>query len=74
MDDDRWWLHLYVMLSRATSLDDLLLLRAPEPEFLLRGPPKDLLKALQDFATRVEGCRETAKTLANNLGLHRFLR
>ena len=74
MDDDKWWLHLYVMLSRATSLDDLLLLRAPEPEFLLRGPPKDLLKALQDFATRVEGCRKTAKTLANKLGLHRFLR
>ena len=27
--DDHWWLHLYVMLSRVTCLEDLLLLRPP---------------------------------------------
>jgi hypothetical protein len=73
MDDDRWWLHLYVMLSRATSLDDLLLLRAPGPEFLLRGPPKDLQQKLRIFASRVEACRERALGLAADLGLDKFL-
>ena len=74
MDDPTWWLHLYVMLSRATTLDDLLLLRAPEPEFLLRGPPPDLQAALETFAQRVETCRQTAAALAHELGLQQFLR
>ena len=65
--------HLYVMLSRATTLDDLLLLRAPAPEFLLRGPPKDLQTALKLFAKRVERCRVDATALAQDLGLQRFL-
>ena len=73
MNDDTWWLHLYVMLSRATAFDDLLLLRAPEPEFLLRGPPKDLQTALKLFAKRVEQCRLDAAALAQDLGLQRFL-
>ena len=73
MDDETWWLHLYVMLSRATTLDDLLLLRAPEPEFLLRGPPKGLQTALKFFAKRVERCRLDAAALAQELGLQRFL-
>ena len=73
MDDDTWWLHLYVMLSRATTLDDILLLRAPGPEFLLRGPPKDLQTALKLFAQRVEQCRLDAAALARDLGLQRFL-
>ena len=49
MEDDAWWLHLYVMISRATKLDDLLLLRAPPESFLLRGPPEDLLRQLDVF-------------------------
>ena len=36
MEDDDWWMHLYVMLSRATSLDDVLLLRALEADFSKR--------------------------------------
>ena len=74
MDDNNWWLHLYVMLSRATTLDDLLLLRAPKPEFLLHGPPADLRKQLQKFAVRVDRCRSTATKLAEELGLASFLR
>ena len=42
MLDETWWVHLYVMLSRATKLEDLLLLRPPEAKFLERGPPKNL--------------------------------
>ena len=53
MHDDDWWLHLYVMLSRATSLDDILLVRPPEASFLLRGPPTNLRRRLELFRTRI---------------------
>ena len=53
-EDDDWWLDLYVMLSRATRIEDLLLIRAPAAEFLLRGPPKGLKKQLLKFARRTE--------------------
>ena len=46
MKDDDYWLHMYVMLSRATSIDDILLTRAPDASFLLRGPPPDLARRL----------------------------
>ena len=49
-DDDDWWLDLYVMLSRATRLEDLLLMRAPPATFLLRGPPASLRLQLDKFA------------------------
>jgi hypothetical protein len=73
-EDDDWWLDLYVMLSRATRLDDLLLMRAPELSFFLSGPPKSLKKQLQGFARRTERCRKTALQLARELGLDHFLR
>ncbi len=53
-EDDDWWLDLHVMLSRATRLDDLLLVRAPEPSFFLKGSPQSLKKQLQGFARRTE--------------------
>ena len=74
MDEDTWWLHLYVMLSRATDLDDLLVIRGPPAEFLSRGPPADLREHLQAFAHRTQKCREHAERLALDLGLSRFLR
>ena len=37
-EDDDWWLDLYVMLSRATKLEDLLLVRAPDLDFFAKGP------------------------------------
>ena len=36
-DVDNYWLHLYVMLSRATSSDNLLMIRDPGLDFLTRG-------------------------------------
>ena len=68
-----WWLELYVMLSRATRLDDLLLLRAPPSSWLLQGPPPDLKKNLQAFASRTAGCRARAEKLARELGFSNFL-
>jgi len=73
-EDDDWWLDLYVMLSRATRLDDLLLLRGPDLEFFAKGPPKTLQKQLAKFARRTENCRQRAEHIARELGLAAFLR
>ena len=47
MSDDSWWFHLYVMLSRATRMQDLLLLSPPPRDLLERGPPSAILRALE---------------------------
>ena len=72
-DDDDWWLDLYVMLSRATRMEDLLLMRAPPADFLLRGPPADLREQLNRFLVRAEQCREDALELIADLGFSEFL-
>lgn len=71
-EDDDWWLDLYVMLSRATRLEDLLLLRAPPVSFLLRGPPANIKKQLAKFAQRTEACRTRAAEIAAELGFTEF--
>ncbi|CAL1136632.1 unnamed protein product [Cladocopium goreaui] len=53
LDDDNWWLHLYVMFSRVTSLSDLLLFRPPPRELLERGPPAGIAKRLEAFQERL---------------------
>ena len=60
MDDDDWWVNLYVMLSRATRLDDLVLLRAPDIKFLERGPPKNLLRMMKRFEKHLKRGRDEA--------------
>ena len=70
--DDDWWLDLYVMLSRATRLEDLLLLRGPPSSFLLRGPPADMKQQLASFSARAEVCRASARELAMQLGFDEF--
>ena len=72
-DDGDWWLDIYVMLSRATRLTDLLLLRRPPVSFLLQGPPKDLQKRLNAFTRRASLCRETAQQLVGELGFQALL-
>jgi len=72
--DGDWWLHIYVMVSRATSIRDLLLLRAPESDWLLRGPPENLRQRLQLFRARVGLCHSAAKGFAENLGFAKYLR
>ena len=56
-DDDDWWLHLYVMFSRVTSLSDLLLLRPPPRELLERGPPAAVAERLKELQERATVCR-----------------
>ena len=74
MKEDNWWLHLYVMLSRATSLEDLLLLRAPSVDFLLRDPPADLRARLEIFQRHADATRTRAGRLVQTLDSSAFLR
>ena len=69
MDDDVWWLHLYVMFSRATRMSDMLLLRPPPRELLERGPPANVRTQLQRFADRADVCRQGAAQIAHELGM-----
>ena len=70
---DNWWLHLYVMLSRATSARDIVLVRAPDVDFLTQGPPADLAARLRTFQSRTAACRNEALGIARDLGLQEFL-
>ena len=56
---DDHWLSVYVMLSRATSLDDLLLLRLPDLSFFGQGPPPYLREFLE-MLHRAGGPRQEA--------------
>ena len=69
LSEDDFWLHLYVMLSRATSVADILLARPPPSAFLGRGPPAGLAAALRRFAARTQACRKQAGLLAKEFGL-----
>ena len=73
-EDDDWWLDLYVMLSRATRLEDLLLMRAPPLSFFAQGPPKTLRTQLAKSAARTNDCRKKAMQIAKELGLAGFVR
>ena len=72
-DMGSFWLHLYVMLSRATSSENLLMLRDPGVDFLTTGPPPDLAARLRTFDARTKRCRVAAEQLARDLGLASFL-
>ena len=63
MQEDTWWFHLYAMFSRATKMEDMLLLRPPSKELLERGPPQNILAALRRF----EAKRVTIETEATEL-------
>ena len=69
MSDETWWFHLYVMLSRATRMKDMLLLRPPPRELLERGPPKAILQALHRFVDLEERSVAEATQLCRELGL-----
>ena len=49
LSDDTWWLNLYVMFSRVTRMEDMLLLRPPPRALLEQGPPASVRQALQRF-------------------------
>ena len=67
--DDEWWLNLYVMFSRVTRMDDMLLLRPPPRELLERGPPVSVREALRRFERVDAQTVEGALRKAHELGL-----
>ena len=68
MTEDIYWLNFYVMLSRATSLSRLLIMRPPDRNFFARGPPPALQKALQTLAAKIEASRTPALERAQEFG------
>ena len=70
MNDDNWWLNLYVMFSRVTKMSDLLLLRPPPREILERGPPPNVKKQLEKFETRIAASINRAETTARRFGFN----
>ena len=64
MKDADWWLHLYVMFSRATCMADMLLLRPPPRKLLEGGPPPAVKKALEKFEERQTATVQKALELA----------
>ena len=69
MTDETWWFHLYVTLSRATRMEDLLLLRPPPKDLLERGPPAAILRALQRFIHLERDSVAEATQLCSDLGI-----
>ena len=67
--DAEWWLHLYVMLSRATCMEDMLLLRPPPRELLEAGPPAEVKAALVQFEAKIADSSEAAAVLAQSMGM-----
>jgi len=57
MNDETWWLHLYVMFSRVTALEDMLLVRPPPRAILELGPPAAIKKRVSEFLKRAESNR-----------------
>ena len=54
--DDDWWLAIYVMLSRARKLENLILLGFSEQveELLRRGPPTQLVAVTSQLEARAK--------------------
>ena len=67
MNDEDWWLHLYVMFSRATCMDDMLLLRPPPRALLETGPPLSVRAALRRFEKKIADSNVAAAAIAAEL-------
>ena len=69
MQDADWWLHLYVMFSRATCMESMLLLRPPPRELLEAGPPPSVKRALNRFDETIAASVQAATELADAFGI-----
>ena len=56
-------------VSRATCMEDMLLLRPPPREFLERGPPASVCEALEGLEQNIAESTEAAATLCAEMGL-----
>ena len=69
INDDTWWLNLYVMFSRSTRMADMLLVRPPPRWLLERGPPASVKRALRRFASSEASTVARAALLAGEYGI-----
>ena len=71
MPDDIWWLNVYVMLSRATCLKNLIVLGLTDKVRVLleRGPPTYLLDRLNELNVKARRTARLAVQHAATLGL-----
>ena len=67
--EDAWWLNLYVMFSRVTRMDDMLLIRPPPRRLLERGPPASVRDALRRFESTERDTVADAVLLAQRFGI-----
>ena len=65
-DRDAFWSALYVLLSRATRMEDLLLFRCPSKDFFDKGPPQ-YLKAFLKRLHQENGTIEAGRQKGNEL-------
>ena len=70
MTDDIWWLNVYVMLSRATSLNNLLLIGLTDKvkELLEARPPRYVRKKIQELQRKAASTQDRAEVEAKKLG------
>ena len=69
LEAEAWWLHLYVMFSRATRMEDMLLIRPPPRKLLESGPPESVRKALAVFESKTANSIAAAEALAATMGI-----
>ena len=68
-DRDSFWSALYVLLSRATRMEDLLLFRCPPKAFFDQGPPQ-YLKAFLKRLHEADGAIEAGRKKGDELIAH----
>ena len=66
VDRDSFWSALYVLLSRATRMEDLLLFRCPSKNFFDQGPPQ-YLKAFMKHLHEEKGTIEAGRQKGDEL-------
>ena len=66
MDDDAWWFHVYVILSRARHIGHLLLYGLPPKWIFEKGPPAWLRVCLREFDLRIRDTEQRAERLLLN--------
>ena len=65
-----FWSAMYVLLSRATRMEDILVLRCPPKSFFDEGPPqylREFLDKLYDTEGKIAAARAEADALIEKL-------
>ena len=69
MSYDFWWLHVYVMLSRVRTAEQILLYGLPPRWLFERGPPTYLATGIAEIRRRSQKALEAQTAVAQVMGL-----